>query len=154
MLKQDQLAKLLQMKRELERVDYREEQKKQAEFVKQCVKDNVRNMGKCPVGERRNDVLVDIVNDDKVYEISFVVDALMNYDKVHNLQKKVVGCRAVLININGEDHLLDHTWLREVYVPEVAKYNRYRDLGRIITLKVKVKGYDENNAKYEFTTIY
>ena len=100
MLKQDQLAKLLQMKRELERVDYREEQKKQAEFVKQCVKDNVRNMGKCPVGERRNDVLVDIVNDDKVYEISFVVDALMNYDKVHNLQKKVVGCRAVLININ------------------------------------------------------
>jgi len=154
MLKQDQLAKLLQMKRELERVDYREEQKKQAEFVKQCVKDNVRNMGKCPVGERRNDVLVDIVNDDKVYEISFVVDALMNYDKVHNLQKKVVGCRAALININGEDHLLDHTWLREVYVPEVAKYNRHRDLGRIMTLKVKVKGYDENNAKYEFTTVY
>ena len=153
MLKQDQLAKLMEMKKALVQNNLKDEQLEQAAYVKECVRNRQFNMVQCPVGQRRNAVLKDIVNDDKVYEISFVVDAVINYDKVHQLDKKVIGCRAVIININGEDQMLDHAWLREVYVPEVVKYNRHRDMGRIMNLKVKVKGYDENQAKYEFVTV-
>lgn len=152
MLRNDQLAKLMQMKKALVQSSLREEQKEQATYVKECIANN-EQMKRCPIGQNRCAVLKSIVNDDNVYEISFVVDAVVNYDKVHNLKKKVVGCRAVIININGEDHMLDHAWLREVYVPEAAKINRYRDVGSIVSLKVKVKGYDENSAKYEFAAV-
>lgn len=152
MLRNDQLAKLMQMRKALVQNNLKDEQAEQAAYVKECIASNER-MGRCPIGQDRCAVLKDIVNDDKVYEISFVVDAVANYDKVHNLQKKVVGCRAVIININGEDHMLNHAWLREVYVPEAAKFNRYRDMGSIVSLKVKVKGYDENSAKYEFAAV-
>lgn len=152
MLKQDQLAKLMEMKKALVQNNLKDEQLKQAAYVKECIAKKQFNMGQCPIGQRRNEILKDIVNDDKVYEISFVVDAVINYDKVHQLEKKVVGCRAVIININGEDQMLDHAWLREVYVPEVVKYNKHH-VGQIINLKVKVKGYDENQAKYEFVTV-
>jgi hypothetical protein len=108
----------------------------------------------CKLGEDRNDVLKDIVDDDKVYEITFVVDRITDYDMVSRTNTRVVGCRCVVINIDGEDRILNHTWLKECYIPEITKRFKLKHVGEIKHLKVKVKSYDNNKDKYEFTTIF
>ena len=108
----------------------------------------------CSLGEDRNDVLKDIVDDDKVYEITCVVDRITDYDMVSRTNTRVVGCRCVVINIDGEDRILNHTWLKECYIPEITKRFKLKHVGEIKHLKVKVKSYDNNKDKYEFTTIF
>ena len=108
----------------------------------------------CKLGEDRNEVLKDIVNDDKVYEITFVVDKITDYDMVSRTNTRVVGCRCVVINIDGEDRVLNHTWLKECYIPEIKQRFKLKHVGEIKHLKVKVKSYDSNKDKYEFTTIF
>lgn len=108
----------------------------------------------CNLGEDRNDVLKDIVDDDKVYEITFVVDRITDYDMVSRTNTRVVGCRCVVINIDGEDRILNHTWLKECYIPEIKQRFKLKHVGEIKHLKVKVKSYDNNKDKYEFTTIF
>ena len=108
----------------------------------------------CKLGEDRNDVLKDIVNDDKVYEITFVVDKITDYDMVSRTNTRVVGCRCIVINIDGEDRILNHTWLKECYIPEIKERFKLKHVGEIKHLKVKVKSYDNNKDKYEFTTIF
>lgn len=114
---------------------------------------NDKKLKPCKLGEDRNEVLKDIVNDDKVYEITFVVDKITDYDMVSRTNTRVVGCRCIVINIDGEDRVLNHTWLKECYIPEIKRF-KLKHVGEIKHLKVKVKSYDSNKDKYEFTTIF
>lgn len=123
------------------------------EYVR-STKDKDNQLEPCNLGEDRNEVLKDIVNDDKVYEITFVVDKITDYDMVSRTNTRVVGCRCVVINIDGEDRILNHTWLKECYIPEITKRFKLKHVGEIKHLKVKVKSYDNNKDKYEFTTIF
>lgn len=113
-----------------------------------------KHLRPCNLGEDRNDVLKDIVDDDKVYEITFVVDRITDYDMVSRTNTRVVGCRCIVINIDGEDRILNHTWLKECYIPEIKQRFKLKHIGEIKHLKVKVKSYDNNKDKYEFTTIF
>lgn len=149
---------LEQLKKELEAKERRAKQlnaktclKIAQEYVRTTEDKKLRP---CKLGEDRNDVLKDIVNDDKVYEITFVVDKITDYDMVSRTNTRVVGCRCIVINIDGEDRILNHTWLKECYIPEIKERFKLKHVGEIKHLKVKVKSYDNNKDKYEFTTIF
>ena len=151
---------LEQLKKDLEAKERRAKQlnaktclKIAQEYVR-STKDKDNQLEPCNLGEDRNEVLKDIVNDDKVYEITFVVDRITDYDMVSRTNTRVVGCRCIVINIDGEDRILNHTWLKECYIPEITKRFKLKHVGEIKHLKVKVKSYDNNKDKYEFTTIF
>lgn len=150
----EQLKKELEAKeRKAKNIDPKACLKTAQEYVR-STKDKDNQPEPCNLGEDRNDVLKDIVNDDKVYEITFVVDKITDYDMVSRTNTRVVGCRCVVINIDGEDRILNHTWLKECYIPEITKRFKLKHVGEIKHLKVKVKSYDNNKDKYEFTTIF
>lgn len=150
----EQLKKELEAKeRKAKNIDPKTCLKTAQEYVR-STKDKDNQLEPCELGEDRNDVLKDIVNDDKVYEITFVVDRITDYDMVSRTNTRVVGCRCVVINIDGEDRILNHTWLKECYIPEITKRFKLKHVGEIKHLKVKVKSYDNNKDKYEFTTIF
>lgn len=151
----EQLKKELEAKeRKAKNIDPKTCLKTAQEYVR-STKDNKDNQPEpCNLGEDRNEVLKDIVNDDKVYEITFVVDRITDYDMVSRTNTRVVGCRCIVINIDGEDRILNHTWLKECYIPEITKRFKLKHVGEIKHLKVKVKSYDNNKDKYEFTTIF
>lgn len=148
----EQLKKELEAKeRKAKNIDPKTCLKTAQEYVRSTTD---RQLEPCELGEDRNDVLKDIVNDDKVYEITFVVDRITDYDMVSRTNTRVVGCRCIVINIDGEDRILNHTWLKECYIPEITKRFKLKHVGEIKHLKVKVKSYDNNKDKYEFTTIF
>lgn len=150
----EQLKKELEAKeRKAKNIDPKTCLKTAQEYVR-STKDKDNQPEPCNLGEDRNEVLKDIVNDDKVYEITFVVDRITDYDMVSRTNTRVVGCRCIVINIDGEDRILNHTWLKECYIPEITKRFKLKHVGEIKHLKVKVKSYDNNKDKYEFTTIY
>lgn len=150
----EQLKKELEAKeRKAKNIDPKTCLKTAQEYVR-STKDEDNQLEPCNLGEDRNEVLKDIVNDDKVYEITFVVDRITDYDMVSRTNTRVVGCRCVVINIDGEDRILNHTWLKECYIPEITKRFKLKHIGEIKHLKVKVKSYDNNKDKYEFTTIF
>ena len=150
----EQLKKELEAKeRKAKNIDPKTCLKTAQEYVR-STKDKDNQLEPCELGEDRNDVLKDIVNDDKVYEITFVVDRITDYDMVSRTNTRVVGCRCIVINIDGEDRILNHTWLKECYIPEITKRFKLKHVGEIKHLKVKVKSYDNNKDKYEFTTIF
>jgi hypothetical protein len=150
----EQLKKELEAKeRKAKNIDPKTCLKTAQEYVR-STKDKDNQPEPCNLGEDRNDVLKDIVNDDKVYEITFVVDRITDYDMVSRTNTRVVGCRCIVINIDGEDRILNHTWLKECYIPEITKRFKLKHVGEIKHLKVKVKSYDNNKDKYEFTTIF
>ena len=148
----EQLKKELEAKeRKAKNIDPKTCLKIAQEYVRTTTDKKLRP---CNLGEDRNDVLKDIVDDDKVYEITFVVDRITDYDMVSRTNTRVVGCRCIVINIDGEDRILNHTWLKECYIPEITKRFKLKHVGEIKHLKVKVKSYDNNKDKYEFTTIF
>lgn len=150
----EQLKKELEAKeRKAKNIDPKTCLKTAQEYVR-STKDKDNQLEPCNLGEDRNEVLKDIVNDDKVYEITFVVDRITDYDMVSRTNTRVVGCRCIVINIDGEDRILNHTWLKECYIPEITKRFKLKHVGEIKHLKVKVKSYDNNKDKYEFTTIF
>ena len=150
----EQLKKELEAKeRKAKNIDPKTCLKTAQEYVR-STKDKDNQPEPCNLGEDRNEVLKDIVNDDKVYEITFVVDRITDYDMVSRTNTRVVGCRCVVINIDGEDRILNHTWLKECYIPEIKQRFKLKHIGEIKHLKVKVKSYDNNKDKYEFTTIF
>jgi hypothetical protein len=150
----EQLKKELEAKeRKAKNIDPKNCLKTAQEYVR-STKDKDNQPEPCNLGEDRNEVLKDIVNDDKVYEITFVVDRITDYDMVSRTNTRVVGCRCIVINIDGEDRILNHTWLKECYIPEITKRFKLKHVGEIKHLKVKVKSYDNNKDKYEFTTIF
>lgn len=150
----EQLKKELEAKeRKAKNIDPKTCLKTAQEYVR-STKDKDNQLEPYELGEDRNYVLKDIVNDDKVYEITFVVDRITDYDMVSRTNTRVVGCRCVVINIDGEDRILNHTWLKECYIPEITKRFKLKHIGEIKHLKVKVKSYDNNKDKYEFTTIF
>lgn len=150
----EQLKKELEAKeRKAKNIDPKTCLKTAQEYVR-STKDKDNQPEPCNLGEDRNEVLKDIVNDDKVYEITFVVDRITDYDMVSRTNTRVVGCRCIVINIDGEDRILNHTWLKECYIPEITKRFKLKHVGEIKHLKVKVKSYDNNKDKYEFTTIF
>jgi hypothetical protein len=150
----EQLKKELEAKeRKAKNIDPKTCLKTAQEYVR-STKDKDNQPEPCNLGEDRNEVLKDIVNDDKVYEITFVVDKITDYDMVSRTNTRVVGCRCIVINIDGEDRILNHTWLKECYIPEITKRFKLKHVGEIKHLKVKVKSYDNNKDKYEFTTIF
>ena len=132
----------------------KEQQMKQQEELIREVINMAETAGRiCEEGEDRNEVLKHIVDDNKVYRITFAIDSYTEYDKVSKTDTAVVGCKCVVIFIDGVKHVLKHTWLKEKYVPQIKDYN-HADIGAVYYMDVKVKSYDANDSKYEFTTIF
>lgn len=99
--------------------------------------------------EDRNTILKQIVNNNKVYKITAILDSKTT-DK-RDSSVRLVGCNHIKIYINGKTHTLGHAWLREDMIDGLVQMTFNKKIGSTITLYVKVKTYSWNTNKYEFT---
>ena len=103
--------------------------------------------------EDRNTILKQIVNDNKVYKITAILDSKTT-DK-RDSSVRLVGCNHIKIYVNGKTHTLGHAWLREDMIDGLVQMTFNKKKGSTITLYVKVKQYTREKGKeehkYEFT---
>ena len=107
--------------------------------------------------EDRNQVLKQIANDGKRYEITFILDDRKNDSE--NWEIRLIGCHNIRITIDGIEHTLGHAWLREDMIDGLIEMTNDYIEGEEVKMYLSVKPYtrkygeveSRNRNKYEFT---